>query len=359
MSSTIGAISGSYETLAEMLAASSDATSNQLSKLEEQSASGYIAQTYGGLGEASQTVFDISPEVSQITAYQSNISAATSSMSVTQTAMTQIAAIAQDFYDDLPDLNNSNTNEVTTVASQAQSALAQVASLLNTTDGTGYVFSGEDSSNAPIADPNSITSSGMYTQISAAVADLSTLGASGVMSAAVSAASSNATGTTIFSAYLSSGSAQATSAEVGAGQTAQTGLLANQNTLAATTTGSGTTGSYMRDLMMSLSVLGSLNESQVTDTNFSGLVSSLQTTLSGVISSMGTEAGILGDTQTSITTQATDYTDLSTALTTQINNAQDVDLASVSTQLQSVQTQLTASYQLISGLKSLSLADYL
>ena len=358
MSNSISASNGNYNTLAEIIIAGSTGTSNELAKLEEQSASGYVAQTFGGIGAASQTVFDLDPQITQIGAYQTNIASATTNMSITQTAMTQIASIAQTFSSDLPDINDSSSNEIDSVAANARLALSQVASLLDTTNGEGYVFSGQDSSNPPIADPDAITSSGMYTQINTAVNSLGTLGAAGVISAAVTSASSNASGTTPYSAYLSGGSV-ATSVQVGENQSVQTGLLANSNTLVPPSSGTNTTGSYMRDLLMSLSVLGSLNSSQSTDTGLPDLISGLQSTLSGVIDAMGTEQGILGDSQTAITTQSTNYTDLTTTLTSQISNVQDVNLASVSTQLQSVQTQLTASYQLIANLKSLSLTNYL
>jgi flagellar hook-associated protein 3 FlgL len=359
MSNSIQPISGNYNTLSELLVVGSMNTNNELTTLEEQSSSGYVAQTYGGIGAASSTIFNLNPEINQIGTYQSNINSATNNMSISQTALSQIASIAQTFYADLPDINDTSSNEIASVAANAKSALSQVASLLDTTNGSDYIFSGQDGSNPPIANPDAITSTGMYTQISSAVSNLSTLGASGVLSAALSAASSDATGTTPFSTYLSqSGQTAPTSVQVGANQWVQTGVLANTNTL-ATSSGSNTTGSYMRDLLMSLSVLGSLTSSQASDPGLSDLVTGLQSTMSGAISAMSTEQGVLGDSQTDLTTQASNYTDLTTSLTSQVSNVQDVNMASVATQLQSVQTQLTASYQLIANLKSLSLTNYL
>ena len=359
MSGAITNAGGNYSTLAEILISSSNTSRSDLTTLEEQSASGYLAQTYGGLGAASQTVFDLSPQVSQINTWQANIDSATTNMSVTQTALTQIASIAQTFYSDLPDINDTSSNGIDSVAANAKSALSEVASLLDTTNGGVYVFSGEDSANPPISDPDAITSTGFYTQISSATSNLSSLGASGVMSAAIIAASSDAAGTTPFSSYLSqTGQTAPTNVVIGEHQTVQTGLLANSNTL-ATSSGSDTTGSYMRDILMSLSVLSSLSSSQSTDAGLPALVSGLQSSLGGAMSALSTEQGVLGDSQTRLGTAATNYTDLSTSLSGQISNVQDADLASVSTQLQSVQTQLTASYQLISNLKSLSLTNYL
>ena len=88
MSGAITNAGGNYSTLAEILISSSNTSRSDLTTLEEQSASGYLAQTYGGLGAASQTVFDLSPQVSQINTWQANIDSATTNMSVTQTALT-------------------------------------------------------------------------------------------------------------------------------------------------------------------------------------------------------------------------------------------------------------------------------
>ena len=357
MSGSIGGVAGNYSTLAEILVGDSAKTYNQITTLTEQSATGYVAQTYGGIGADANTIFSLSPQISQISAYQANINAATTNMSVTQDALTQIASIAQTFYADLSNVNDTSAQQISSIATNAQQALGQIGSLLNTTNGGEYVFSGQDSANPPVPNPDAITQSGLYTQISQAVGNLSTLGGSGVISAAISAASSNASGTTIFSTSLSSGKAAATTTQVGDQQTVQTGVLANQNTL-VTSTGT-TTGSYMRDIIASLSVLGSLSSSQSTDSGLSDLVSGLHGLLSSAISAIGTEQGVLGDSQTALQTQSSNYTDLSTNLSTQVSNVEDVNMAAVSTRLQSVQTQLTASYQLIANIKSMSLTAYL
>jgi flagellar hook-associated protein 3 FlgL len=58
-------------------------------------------------------------------------------------------------------------------------------------------------------------------------------------------------------------------------------------------------------------------------------------------------------------TQTTTMTNMSTALQTQVGNAQDVDMAQTLSQLTQTQTRLQESYQLISGLQSLSLVKFL
>jgi flagellar hook-associated protein 3 FlgL len=51
--------------------------------------------------------------------------------------------------------------------------------------------------------------------------------------------------------------------------------------------------------------------------------------------------------------------DTATALSGQLSNVQDVDMAATLSQLTSTQTQLQASYRLITGENSMSLLNYL
>ncbi len=76
-------------------------------------------------------------------------------MQVTQTAMTQLQQIASTFAADMPTLTAGNAQEVDSIASQAQTALLQVAGLLDTQDAGIYVFGGQDTSNPPVPSPDS------------------------------------------------------------------------------------------------------------------------------------------------------------------------------------------------------------
>ena len=59
--------------------------------------------------------------------------------------------------------------------------------------------------------------------------------------------------------------------QTGDGSTVQTGLLASANSVAVSS-GTSTTGSYMRDLMRALATIGSMSSSQANDPNFAALV---------------------------------------------------------------------------------------
>jgi flagellar hook-associated protein 3 FlgL len=115
----------------------------------------------------------------------------------------------------------------------------------------------------------------------------------------------------------------------------------------------------MRDVLRALATIGSLSSSQLGAGGFQGLVQDTRTSLSGAISAMGTDAGVLGDAQSRLATTKTQLSDTSTALTSQVSSAEDVDMAATLSRITLTQTQLQASYQLIAGIGSLSLVKFL
>jgi flagellar hook-associated protein 3 FlgL len=261
----------------------------------------------------------------------------------------------------IPNLNGLNASEIDSVAAQANAALQQVADLLNTTDGSNnYVFAGQDSQNPPVPNSAGILSSGFYTQINTAVAGLSANGASVTIQATLTIAGSNASGTSPFSSYLSQPAAaiSAPIAQTVAGGTVQTGLLASANSTAVSG-GTSTTGSYMRDLMRALATLGSLSSSQMNDPGFSTLVADTGASLNGVVSAMAVDDGVLGNTQSTLTTTQTHLSDVQTALQTQVSSVQDANMTETLSNLTGIQTQLQASYRLITSQSSLSLVNFL
>jgi flagellar hook-associated protein 3 FlgL len=358
-----GSISGygpaDYGQLASLI--SDGATVKQkLDHLTEQISSGLISNTYAGLGSGAAVSLTLQPQITALQTWQNNINQAASGMQVTQTAMTQIQQIAANFLAQTSNLEGANASEVAPVAASAQQALVQVADLLDTQDGNTYVFSGQDTANPPVPNPDSILTSGFYTQIAAQVGQLGTQGAATTAANTLSIAASNAAGTSPFSTYLSqpAASLQAPTIQIGQGQTASVGLLASTNSSVAST-GSSTTGSYMRDLMRALATMGSLSSTQVGDSGFQTLVQDVNASLTGAISAMAGDAGVLGNTQANLTTTQTTMADTATALTTQVGDVQDVDMAQALSNLSLVQTQLQGSYQVIATMSGLSLAKFL
>jgi len=363
MSGTVTSASQADSGWMSSLISDASTVRQQLVTLTGQASTGLVSANYAGLGSGAAVSLDLNPEVANLQTWQVNINQATGPMQVTQTAMTQLQSIAASFYSQVNSMSSASASSVDTIAASAQAALQQVAGLLDTTDGNTYVFGGADSTNPPVPDPDQILSSGFYTQINSAVGGLASNGAPATTAATLATASSNAAGTSPFSAYMSQPAAtlqaQTPVVQVGQDQTMQVGLLASANSAAMTSTGSSTTGSYMRDLMRALATIGSMSSSQTSASGFQGLVQDTSTSLQGVVSAMADDAGVLGNTQAALTATQTRLSDTAAALTTQVSGVQDVDMAQTLSNLTLVQTQMQASYQEIAGMSGLSLVKFL
>ena len=346
-------ISGDYGSLTRAVAASA-AIKSQLDTIGAQISSGHVSDSYAGLGAGAQTSLDLQPQISHLAAQSTAIDTVTGRLTVAQTALTQITSIASKFEAQLASLNNVTPSQIDGVAVSARAALQQVASLIDSTDGNTYVFAGTDSATAPITDPGAITTSAFYTQIGSAVAGLSANGAAATATATKTIAASDTPGTTPFSGPPGS----VATLQIGTGAAVQVGVLANANTLAVSG-GSSTTGSYMRDILRGLATLSNLSSTQANDPGFVDLVKDTHDSFAGAITAIGAESGALGNIQASLKAVQTQSTDASTALAAQVSSVQDVDMAKTISDLSQVQTQLTASYKLISEISKLSLVNYL
>ena len=115
----------------------------------------------------------------------------------------------------------------------------------------------------------------------------------------------------------------------------------------------------MRDVLRALATIGSLSSGQANVQGFQELVQDTRVSLNGAITALNQDSGVLGNVQSSINATQTQLSDTQTALTTQVSHAEDVDMAQTLSQLSLVQTQMQASYHLITGLSELSLVKYL
>jgi flagellar hook-associated protein 3 FlgL len=328
--------------------------SQQIGTLTAQTASGYLSTDYAGLGQNASISLDLSPQIAGNSGLIANADSAANIQQVAQTALGQIESIASNFSSQATTLETIPSSAAT-VANSANGALQQVAQLLDTQVGDIYVFGGEDSRTPPIPDPNNITNSAFYTAIQTAIGGLTTNGAAATSAATLATPG----GTSPFAPSLEAAGVQS-QVDLGGGTRVALAPLANTNSN-ATSPGVGTTstGSYTRDLMLSLATLGSLGSANTSDPNFLSLVQSTVTTLQGAVSATNTDIGALGSRQSQVTAAQTELNNTNTALTTQVGNVQDADMAQVASQLAAAQNQLQASYQIIATMSQLSLSKFL
>jgi flagellar hook-associated protein 3 FlgL len=325
--------------------------------LTAQAASGYLSSNYAGLGGSAGAALDLTSQLAVNATLQANTQSASTIQQVTQTALGQIQTLVSGISAQLLGITNISAAALTTVSAQANGALDQIAGLLDTKVGDTYIFAGQDSSNPPVPDPSTLSSSAFVAAIQTAVAGLSTNGAPAVQAALLTAAAPGATSP--FSATLEA-SNQPTRVDLGNGASVQVGMLADQNSNAVSSgTGTTSTGSYMRDIFMGLSALGALGGADPGQASVQSLLTGLHTTLSDAGAALNVDIGSLGARQDVVSSTQTELQNVATALTAQLGNAQDADPATVATELSTAQTQLQASYSIISSLHTLTLVTYL
>ena len=130
-------------------------------------------------------------------------------------------------------------------------------------------------------------------------------------------------------------------------------MLANQNTLAVSAAPS--TGSYMRDIMRALATLATTADGP----GLQATAADTSARLQSAISAASSEAGALGSMQAGLAVRKTDLADTQTMLTAQVSGVENVDMAAALIQVTQLQTQLQASYQMIAGVKDLTLSKYI
>lgn len=316
----------------------------------------------GDIAPQVSRAIDLRADMNRRETYQSTISQTLSQADVAQNTLQQLSTIATRAYTLAQGVNAANTAGIAAAAEEARGALAQVAQLLNSQYNGQYIFGGQDASNPPIPDPDNIASSGMVTQITTAVQGLTAGNAAAVSAATLAAASSDAAGTTPFSAYLSDPARGLTEARravpAADGQNVPYGLFANRNAAGVST--GDTTGSWARDLMRGLASLAALTPGQAAlGTDFDALMVDVRQGLKDTTYGIAQEQGALGVTQKRLEGMATDHAEVTIALKTQLSEIEEVDPAETLTRLTATKTQLEASYQAISLMSSLTLTQFL
>lgn len=321
----------------------------RLDAITQQASTGLVSQTYGGLDGTAQLSLNLRPQLASVDVLTRNITNAATKIDLSSQVMNQLQQIASTFFSGTVGMASQTSQEVDAMASQASAALSQVQGLLNTKLGDTYLFAGQDSANQPLPDA---TFNAYVQSIKTAVGGLGTAGGAATAAATLAAASA----TSPFSATLG---ASRQSVTVGFGISSSVGVVAGQDTF-VTQAGTDTTGSYVRDLIRSLSTIASLNAGQASlGASFTTLVDDTRTSLGKQIAVINNENAGLGESRQILDMNQTALTDTQQALTSQLSSVENVDAAATAASLSQAQTQLQISYKLISSMQDLSLVHFL
>jgi flagellar hook-associated protein 3 FlgL len=284
---------------------------SQGAALEEQIASGQKSQTYAGIAPQAAQVISLQATQSLQQGYIDTIGTVNTRLQTMSLAMQNIASIASSFQATLA--NSAFSPNGANVQQTAQQLLVELGSYMNTQDGSRYVFSGNQTS-TPTFNPAALPSPG----------DL----------------------TTNVAADYYGGDAGIAQATVDHNVNLQYGVTGDNPAFEQ----------IVRVLNFFANNAAPLSQSNPTDV---ANVQQAQQMLGGAAKAVQQLVAIAGEQQANLAQLKTAHKNAITLANTSLNNIEQVDSATAITQLNTLQTQLQASYQTINLLQSLSLANYL
>lgn len=315
---------------------------SQLADLERQIASGKKYDTLAGFGGAgAQSVQRVRIDRNAIKAYQDNITTVNNRIQQMNQAMTSATTAAQQVVTSITSALQTSSDDVPNIATQAKNALSFVEDLANLNIDGRYLFAGSDTTSAPVVDDTQLNSN-MQSQVTNWL---------------------NGTNTT---AQLESNVNGFSSTQLG--MNAALSASGNVTTRIDQSTSIDYTvkadsGGFQKiiqalGLMANLSVPNSSTDVPTTAqlNDIMNQVSSLLRTgigqLQAAQTDLGTKTALIGSIQDT-------HTQDSATLDGLVSTAEGADTTDVVTKIQSLQTQLQASYDVTSTLSKLSLVNFL
>lgn len=284
---------------------------SQVNNLSTQISTGQVSQTYSGIAPQAAQVVDLTATQSLQQGYINTINTVNTKLQITSLAMQNIASIATSFQGTLA--NDAFSTSGASVQQTAQQLLTELGSYLNTQDGNSYVFSGNQTS-TPAFNAAGLPNPGDLT-------------------------------TNVASDYYGGDNGIA-AATVDNNVTVQYGVTGNNAAFEQ----------IIRVLNYYANDSTPLSQSNPTDV---ANANTAQQMLGNAAQAVDQLVATNGEQQSDLSQLSTAHKNAMTLASTSLDNIEQVDSATAITQLNTLQTQLEASYQTINVLQSLSLAKYL
>jgi flagellar hook-associated protein 3 FlgL len=302
---------------------------DRITTLGEQISTGRKGNTYSTIGTDAPKAMDLRAEIGRRDIYETTIDQTLGKIRVSQDVLDRIGAVAQKFLANSAKLlGASRSEEIQVQAGQAEAAMIEVASLLNEQFSGEYLFGGSDSRNPPIPKPLDIMKSGMGLDIKNQVGNLDATNVAAVTAATKALAQSDVTGTTPFSAFLSTG--------IGKTEPRVSILGGDDNRV-----------SY------------GIHEKSQRGDSYVNFVTTVRNGLESSVDALALERGSLGVTEDRLEKIVDHHESVSTTLKLQLSDLEEVDMPETITAFQTTQTQLEASYRAIGIAQQLSLTRFL
>ncbi len=278
----------------------------------EQVASGKVSSTYSGYGDKTAVMEAARSASAHADAHVAAAQQASARLDLQDSQLSQLSDLVDQVRQTLT--NAVSNQDGTAIMDQMQGYFDQAVEILNSKDGSGYIYGGDNNQTPPVT-----------------VSSLSDLAAL----PSVSGAFANGT--------------VKTSVRIGDNQTVQVGMLASD------------LGTQLFSLFQQVAQFNSgepFTSGATSPTQQSFLESTISTT-ANVASDVNSQAATNGIRYQMVQNSMDQLQSAATVYKGFVSNIEDVDVASAMTQLNQNQIALQASFQMASKLNQLSLLDYL
>lgn len=324
---------------------------SQLTELQTQVATGRKSETLSGYGAEARTLLNLRASVATSETYAATISQTQGRMELTQSVLTRIYELANKVKQGINTVNNPEAQAAgpssVPVQTLALNAIHEIADLLNQAPDGRFLFAGYSATSMPMIDPGSTTAA---TTPLGQVATLgqfpnfpldTTPGSGDALYNQIAGFMGNAV-----NYYQGDPSANSqVTVRIDIGFDIAYGVRADDPSI--------------RSVLQAMYAIATNNLSSTTEGGWNRLAARAALDLESGVKQLAQVQGELGQKQLVLQDVAERHKAYKTAVSSQIGDIENVDPADAIQRITVLQTQLQASYQLISQLKSMSLSDYL
>jgi flagellar hook-associated protein 3 FlgL len=340
--------------LGQAMLSSVNRAQGQLAQLTVEASSGEYADLGLQLGDQNGYELSLRNQTNQLQTLTTANNLTVANMQTASAALDDIRTSAQTAIEALTSVTAGSSSAATTLQGTGTNALQSLIAATNTTSNGQYVFGGENSGTAPMADYFSSTTSAAKSAIDTAFenaftfpptsASASTISASDMQSFLSGPYAALFSGSSWTSLWSSASSTDVTT-QIAPGESTTTSTDANQP--------------GFQQLAEGYAMLAEFGGSSLSTDTQQAVITAASSLINQGISSITETESSLGTAQTQVTDATTSMSNQLTILQTQIGNLDDVNSSQIATQLNTLQTQLESAYQLTDQLQKLSLAQYL
>jgi len=299
-----------------------------------------LNNTMAGLGPDTQLVLQLHADSDQLTAYNANIDSALSRINTMSSTLTEISNSVNSMTSTLEAQPGSGNYDMTTITTQAQQLLDYVVDLSNMNIAGRYLFAGTDSTNQPIPDKATLNAN-MQSQLTGWF--------NGSITTAQLISNTNGFSGTQLGYSASISGADDVTTHIDKNLDLSYGSVADRN--------------GVQDAVRALSLLANLRNLAPGDVPTGA---NLDSVIANAVSMTQSAMQKMTDNQTLLSSKLDLVKNVEDTHSQTINTyaailqkKEDADPATIITQLQSLQTQLQASYEATRMVNQLSLVNFL